>query len=94
MFRCRVKTVDKLGEHIFGEVEWHCKAYTIMICVDVLLHHGRMNYSQFRLISLRLIEHSRIVIDFLGTGRHITRFFNWSELTNQITRNFKWLRMV
>ncbi len=26
-------------------------------------------YSQFRLISLRLIEHSRIVIDFLGTGR-------------------------
>ncbi len=26
-------------------------------------------YSQFRLISLRLIEHSRIVTDFLGTGR-------------------------
>ncbi len=27
------------------------------------------NYSQLRLISLRLIEHSRIVTDFLGTGR-------------------------
>ncbi len=26
-------------------------------------------YSQFRLISLQLIEHSRIVTDFLGTGR-------------------------
>ncbi len=26
-------------------------------------------YSKFRLISLRLIEHSRVATDFLGTGR-------------------------
>ncbi len=36
---------------------------------DLIVKPLQANYSQLRLISLRLIEHSRIITDFLGTGR-------------------------
>ncbi len=40
-------------------------------------------YSQFRLISLRLIEHSRIVTDFVGTGRPHSK--QWRDFSLIIT---------
>ncbi len=105
--------------------------FPLYLHLEVFMILTAYSFNLFILYSqLRLIEHSRIVTDFLGTGRphskqqrdfsliitnfnitslkitkilgprrpnlsrNITLLFNWSEWTNEITRNFRWLLMV
>ncbi len=49
------------------ELDSHLKA--LLTFAPFVLSKQHRIYSQLRLISLRLIEHSRIFTDFLGTGR-------------------------